>query len=399
MTAPLLLTTLTPPPPGFQPSELARWQLLAGTIALYTDDVAAVQRLIGDWTRLRGVLISEAPALAVSTLQPHLIWLQLPPTWRTDAATLVQPLLHYLDRNAELENQHRQRDSQLSRLHYDLESMHQDYQRVTGKLQGQLQQLRTTEAALKQVNDQLEQRVSQRTAELETALRELESFSSSVSHDLRAPLRAVIGFTADLKERLDDRVDEEERAQLARVLRLGQRMSQLIDDLMRLAKTSQSPLRPTSVDLTALANEIWQTFEQHDSPRTIRFDCQATPPAQADPALLRVVLENLLGNARKFTQKTADASVWFGWDAVQQAYVIGDNGAGFAMSDAGQLFAPFRRLHRQDQFEGTGIGLATVARIIHRHGGRIWPEAAENQGARFFFSLKPSLLQAPRRAP
>ncbi len=382
-----LLTTLTPAPPGFVATDLHKWQLLAGTTALYTDDIERVHQLLGDWSHLRGVLITEATPLRSETLHPHLHWLQLPPSWRSDAATLVLPLLQHLDANADAENAQQQSHHQLARLRYDLHAMQQDYQRVTGKLQGQLQQLRSTETALKQLNDELEQRVRLRTAELETAMQDLESFSSSVSHDLRAPLRAIIGFTDDLQQRLDNRLDDAERAQLARVLRLGHRMNQLIDDLLRLAQTSQSPLRPGALDLSALAQEIWQGLDSSNATPAIKFSCAPTPIAYADPALLRVVLENLLGNARKFSQKVPAPVVSFSYDPAAAAYAVGDNGAGFDMAAANQLFAPFRRLHRQDEFEGTGIGLATVARIIQRHGGRIWPQAAVNQGATFFFTL------------
>ncbi|QGX40103.1 sensor histidine kinase [Permianibacter aggregans] len=384
-----LLTTITPPPPGFSPTDLARWQLLTGTVALYTDNMERVLQEIGDWSRMRGVVITENDTPSSQALHSHLQWLRLPAAWRNEVAILVRPMLDYLNTSAELEIQQRQRDHQLARLSYDFTGMHSDYQRVTSKLQRQLQQLRETETALTQLNDQLEQRVSLRTAELETALNDLESFSFSVSHDLRAPLRAIIGFTDDLRQRIDDRLSDDERGQVERVLQLAHRMNQLIDDLLRLAQTSQSPLQPSRIDLSQLVCEVWQDLDQHEPERRIAFVCEPTPPVLADPALIRVVLENLLGNARKFTQKVTAAQVSFAYDTDHSAYVVSDNGAGFDMAHADQLFAPFRRLHRQEQFEGTGIGLATVARIIHRHGCRIWPQASVNQGARFFFTLPP----------
>ena len=336
------------------------------------------------------MVITESETVSSQVLHSHLQWLRLPAAWRNEVAILVRPMLDYLNTSAELEIQQRQRDHQLARISYDFNGMHSDYQRVTSKLQRQLQQLRDTETALTQLNDQLEQRVRLRTAELETALNDLESFSFSVSHDLRAPLRAIIGFTDDLRRRIDDRLSEDERSQLGRVLQLGHRMNQLIDDLLRLAQTSQSPLRPARIDLSQLVEEIWRDLAQHEPERRIVFTCEPTPPAMADPALIRVVLENLLGNARKFTQKVTAAQVGFAYDTSSLAYVVSDNGAGFDMAHADQLFAPFRRLHRQEQFEGTGIGLATVARIIHRHGCRIWPQASVDQGARFFFTLPPA---------
>lgn len=385
-----LLTTITPPPPGFTPTDLARWQLLTGTVALYTDDLERVLQEIGDWSRMRGVVITEGDAPGSQALHSHLQWLCMPAAWRNELAILVRPLLEYLNTSAELEIQQCQRDHQLARLSYDFAGMHSDYQRVTSKLQRQLQQLRDAETALMQLNDQLEQRVRMRTAELETALKDLESFSFSVSHDLRAPLRAIIGFTDDLRRRIDERLNDDERGQMERVLQLGHRMNQLIDDLLRLAQTNQSPLQPARIDLSQLVQEIWQSMEQHEPERQIALACEPTPPALADPALVRVVLENLLGNARKFTQKVAAAQVGFAYDTANSAYVVRDNGAGFDMAHADQLFAPFRRLHRQEQFEGTGIGLATVARIIHRHGCQIWPQASVDRGAQFFFTLPPA---------
>jgi len=234
-----------------------------------------------------------------------------------------------------------------------------------------------------------EAEIRARTAQLEAANKELEAFSYSVSHDLRAPLRSIDGFSQALQEDYTARLDEEGRSHLRRVRAATQRMAHLIDDLLHLARVSRAELRSAPVDLSAVAQGVVAELRQREPRRAVEFVCVDQARVRGDPALLRVLLENLLGNAWKFTAQRRPARIEFG--VSQQdgatAYFVRDNGAGFDMSYADKLFGAFQRLHSAKEFEGTGIGLATVQRIIHRHGGRVWAESAVDQGATFYFTV------------
>lgn len=244
---------------------------------------------------------------------------------------------------------------------------------------------------LRELNASLEQRVMQRTAELEAANQELKAFSYSVSHDLRAPLRAIDGFSRALLEDYAGLIDTTGKDYLQRVRHSAQHMGTLIDDMLKLSRVTQAPLQPETVDLGTLAEEIIAQLRRQDPARAVRVDIGPDLHACGDPGLLRVMLENLLENAWKYTGKTAAAQIEF--DALQQdgetVFRVNDNGAGFDMQYADKLFGAFQRLHRRDEFEGTGVGLATVRRIVHRHGGRVWAEAEPDRGARFYFTLDP----------
>jgi light-regulated signal transduction histidine kinase (bacteriophytochrome) len=243
--------------------------------------------------------------------------------------------------------------------------------------------------SLRKLNASLEQRVMQRTAELETANEELKAFSYSVSHDLRAPLRAIDGFSHALLEDYADQIDATGKNHLQRVCASAQRMGALIDDMLKLSRATQVSLEPTEVDLGAMAKAIIAQLRQQDPGRDVSVDIAPDLLAFGDPGLLRVVLENLLDNAWKYTGRTAAAHIVF--DAERQdgetVFRVCDNGAGFDMEYAGKLFGAFQRLHQREEFEGNGIGLATVHRIIHRHDGRVWAEATPDRGASFYFSL------------
>src|SRR5215213_8839980 len=226
--------------------------------------------------------------------------------------------------------------------------------------------------------------------ELEGANRELEAFSYSVSHDLRAPLRSIEGFSQILLEDHAQGLDEEGEDYLGRVRAASKHMDTLIDDLLDLSRVSRGPLRREVIDLSAMARGIIQKLERAQPERRIRFFTEEGVVAVGDANLLAVALENLLGNAWKFTQKEEEATIEFG--IVPQggggvAYYVRDDGAGFDPRYADKLFGAFQRLHSPDEFEGTGIGLATVARIVHRHGGRVWAESEVGEGATFFFTL------------
>ena len=225
--------------------------------------------------------------------------------------------------------------------------------------------------------------------ELERKNKELEAFSYSVSHDLRAPLRAIDGFSRALVDDCSDSLDERGRNYLHRVRAAAQRMGELIDDLLQLSRVGRTELQKQRVDLSALARSVAADLQRVEPERSVQFLIPEGVTADGDRGLLQAVLENLLGNAWKFTGTAGEAAIEFG--AVERdgapAYFVRDNGVGFDMAYAGKLFAPFQRLHSETKFPGTGIGLATVHRIIERHGGRVWAESAVGRGATFFWSL------------
>ncbi len=228
-----------------------------------------------------------------------------------------------------------------------------------------------------------------RSAAVETANRELESFSYSVSHDLRAPLRRIDGFGRILLEDYADRLDGEGAAHLARIREATRHMGQLIDDLLGLARVTRAEMNAGDVDLAAIARRIAEQLRAAAPERAVDFAIEADVRARGDARLLAVALENLLGNAWKFTSKRERAAIAFGSrrEGGVTSYFVRDNGAGFDMAHAAKLFGAFQRLHSPGEFEGTGIGLATVERIIRRHGGRIWAEGEVDRGAIFHFSL------------
>jgi light-regulated signal transduction histidine kinase (bacteriophytochrome) len=239
------------------------------------------------------------------------------------------------------------------------------------------------------LNQGLEVRVTQRTAALTTANQELETFAYSVSHDLRAPLRSIDGFSQVLLEDYEEKLDDEGKDALRRVRNATQRMGQLIDDMLKLSRSTRGELAATSVDLSALAERIVTELRRADPARSVEVRIAPGVVAQGDARLLDSVLENLLSNAWKFTGKTERARIEFGAEARGEELLchVRDNGAGFDMAFAGYLFVPFQRLHRPSEFAGNGVGLATAKRIIERHHGRIWVEGALNRGATFYFSL------------
>jgi len=243
--------------------------------------------------------------------------------------------------------------------------------------------------AIQHLNADLERRVAERTAQLEVTNKELEAFSYSVSHDLRAPLRSIDGFSLALLEDYGDQLDADGQDYLQRVRSATQRMSQLIDDLLSLARVTRSALNYESVDLSACAGSIADELQRAQPDRQAEYLIAPDLIARGDGRLLRVMLENLLGNAWKFTVKRQCATIEFGAIPIdgQVAYFVRDNGAGFDMAYADKLFGAFQRLHAMSEFPGTGVGLATVQRIIHRHGGRVWAESAVEQGATFYFTL------------
>lgn len=236
----------------------------------------------------------------------------------------------------------------------------------------------------------LNEHLANRSAELEVINRELESFSYSVSHDLRAPLRAMDGFSSTLLTDYGDKLDERGRDRLLRVRSAAQKMANLIDDLLNLSRVSRTELAWEEVDLSELARNTFAELQQANPQRQVTTDVAANLSASGDRRLLGIVLTNLLNNAWKFTNLKSPAVIEVGRDELEgePVFFVRDNGAGFDMAYAGKLFGAFQRLHDAGEFPGTGIGLATVQRVIHKHGGRIWAESAVGAGATFYFTLK-----------
>ncbi len=236
---------------------------------------------------------------------------------------------------------------------------------------------------------QADQCVKERTAQLENANNEIESFSYSVSHDLRAPLRAIDGFSRELLEGYRGSLDEKGVHYLERVRVAAQRMGVMIDDLLKLSRVTRSQMNREWVDVTSMANEIAEELRRSDENRHVEFVIANDIVANADKELLRVVLNNLIGNAWKFSAKCPLARIEVGTlrEGPNTVYFVRDNGVGFDMQYADKLFIAFQRLHTQEEFEGTGIGLATVRRIVNRHGGRVWAESTPEQGATFYFTV------------
>ena len=233
--------------------------------------------------------------------------------------------------------------------------------------------------------------------ELEQANRELEAFSSSVSHDLRAPLRSISGFSSLLMEEYGERLDDAGRSYLKYVTDGALHMSELIEDLIKLARATSMQLTRKPLSITALAEEVVAKLRAAEPGRVCRVEIAAGLTARGDPRLMGVALDNLIGNAWKFTGKRAEAHIRVGSEVVDgtAAFFVRDNGAGFDLERAGKLFQPFQRMHAEQDFPGTGIGLATVRRVILRHGGRIWVEAAPDKGATFYFTLGDTLADDP----
>ena len=243
-------------------------------------------------------------------------------------------------------------------------------------------------------NAELEQRVAERTVELQTANSEMEAFSYSVSHDLHAPLRHVLGLMDLLQEDAGPSLSEQSLVQVKKIFQAVKRMENLIDDLLAFSKIEKSAMKKTDVDLNQLPQETLRDFRADANGRNVVWEIRPLPRVQGDRALLRLVFVNLISNAVKFTGARVQAKIEIGCVSANNAETVifvRDNGAGFNQKYADKLFGVFQRMHSQDEFEGTGIGLANVRRIIHRHGGRTWAEGEIEVGATFYFSIPVSI--------
>jgi signal transduction histidine kinase len=255
--------------------------------------------------------------------------------------------------------------------------------------QREKRELVLSETRVRHLNENLERRVADRTAELAAANRELETFTYSVSHDLRAPLRQIDGFSRILVEHAGPGLDSQSQHYLRRIQEGTQQMGRLVDDLLNLAQLGRLDVRSRSTSLDAIVNDVLSELRADWGDRIIQWTIGRLPTVECDPGLMKIVFTNLLSNAIKYTRPREVAIIEVGCIASHRrdTVFVRDNGVGFSMKYADKLFGVFQRLHRADQFEGSGVGLATVQRIIHKHGGEIWAEAEPDQGATFSFTL------------
>jgi light-regulated signal transduction histidine kinase (bacteriophytochrome) len=287
-----------------------------------------------------------------------------------------------------------QKNDELIKAQQELQVLNERLEEIvqerTAALTLEIEERKRAEAEVLRLNAELEQRVVQRTTELEAANHELEAFSYSVSHDLRAPLRAINGFSQAIIEDEAGQLSEDGQRSFQRIVAAAHNMGELIDGLLALSRVARAEIRRETVNMSALAESVTAELRRTQPDRQVTVEIAPGLVAQGDARLLRVVLANLLGNAWKFTSRKTSPRIEFGVVSPPEGapvYFVGDDGAGFDQAYAGKLFGAFQRMHAASDYEGTGIGLATVQRIIQRHGGRVWAEGVVNAGAKFYFTL------------
>jgi PAS domain S-box-containing protein len=292
---------------------------------------------------------------------------------------------------------HKTKDNRIVETEFNASWLFDDHGQTIG-VQGSSRDIRErkkAEAKIRKLNEELEQRVKERTFQLEAVNEELEAFAYSVSHDLRAPLRAMDGFSGILQKEYSTKLDDQGRHYLERIQVASNRMGELINNLLTLSRVTRGSINYEQIDLSKLAADTFAALQEAEPKRKTRFEITPGLSARGDATLLQLVMENLLGNAWKFSANEKETRIKVGQTTIQgkEAFYICDNGAGFDMTYADKLFGAFQRLHRVEEFTGTGIGLATVQRIINRHGGKIWAESEVGNGATFYFTL-PGYKQA-----
>lgn len=309
-----------------------------------------------------------------------------------EGKSLAAPLAG-TDEIAKLDNVFHQMAQALRKAHEELEAKvaerTAELSQTNETLKAEITERQKAQEEIKKLNENLERRVVERTAQLEAANKELEAFSYSVSHDLRAPLRAVDGFSRILLEDYADKLDDEGRRVLDVIRSNAQNMGQLIDDLLAFSRLGRKQIEAVTIDMNELARDVYAQVEANSDSQPSDLKIQPLPPTSGDCALLRQVFVNLISNALKYSRKKERAAIEVGSSSEngENIYFVRDNGVGFDMKYAGKLFGVFQRLHSADEFEGTGVGLAIVQRIIHRHGGRVWATGELNKGATFYFAL------------
>lgn len=327
-------------------------------------------------------IISVGTAIVVWPMLPKLLAIPSPQQLREINAELQSERDKLITTQAELQTAYNE-------IELRVEERTAELVVTNRKLHDEILERKRVQEILDKTNLELENRVEERTAQLKTINDELEAFSYSVSHDLRAPLRSIDGFSQALIEDYSETIDEQGRKYLDRLRFNAQKMGFLIDDMLKLARVTRTRMTVSKVNLTEMAHSIIQELREVDPHRQVEYISTSKITAQADPALIIIVLQNLLDNAWKFTSKVPSAQIEFGITEVdgKKTCFIKDNGAGFEMQHAEKLFTPFQRLHTVEEFKGTGVGLATVQRIIHRHNGIVWASSEVGVGTTFYFTL------------
>ena len=305
--------------------------------------------------------------------------------------TTVKPLFAGKEEVIYVESWQRRKDGEKRLLAWHCKMLKNNDGKVTGVLSSAIDitERKKADEEIRRLNQDLELLVQERTAELTVINKELEAFSYSVSHDLRAPLRALDGFSLAILEDYSDKLDNEGKKYLNRIREASQKMAKLIDAMLILSRVTKTDLALTEVNLTEMAEEISSELTKHNPERNVIWKIEPGMTVTADPVLIKNTLENLIGNAWKFTSKHPSATIEVGsiHENGEVVYFVRDDGAGFDMTYASKLFGAFQRMHSTAEFDGTGIGLATVHRIITKHGGRIWAEGKSEIGATFYFTL------------